>query len=85
MESKLNFEILTIDGEVLEQEIGCPPEQAEAAIKQMLAQYAQVGMLRKQGDRYTLLMANQIARVDVSVPSVIVSSVDEMKKSGIIL
>ena len=85
MENKLKFEIQTIDGGVLEQEIGCPPEQAEAAIKQMLAQYAQVGMLRKVGDQYTLLMANQIARVIVNVPSVIVSSVDEMKKSGIIL
>lgn len=80
MESTLKFVITRITGEVIEQEIKCPPESREAAIERMLAQYAQVGMLKRDGNTYRLLAASQIAEVTVELPTIIIASPDDQPK-----
>jgi hypothetical protein len=81
METKLVFEITKIDGNVETQEIMVDPQDVNAAIQQCLAQYAQVGMLKKEGSKFILLAANQIARVEVSIPSILIARPSEAEKA----
>jgi hypothetical protein len=82
METQLVFKIVKKDGEELEQVINCPPEHAESIVNQMLAQYAQVGMMRKSGNKFLLLCCGEIAYVEVELPSVVIASADEAEKAS---
>jgi hypothetical protein len=77
METNLHFVITKLDGSVVEQDIKCPADAAEAAINQMMGQYSQVGMLKKEGGKFTLLPRNQIALVEVEISPLIVASPSE--------
>ena len=87
METKLTFNLKLTNGETVTQEIGYPgaPEDAPAAINQMFAQYAQIGMVVRVGARFTLTPASQITKVEVDIPSIILSSTEEVKRNGLIL
>ena len=74
METNLHFVITKVDGTTVEQDMKCPADAVDAAINQMMAQYSQVGMLKKEGNRFTLLPRNQIALVEVELSSLVVAS-----------
>lgn len=77
MEINLHFVITKVDRTIIEQDIKCPSDAAESAINQMMAQYSQVGMLKKEGNKYTLLPASQIAFVEVELSPFVVASPSE--------
>ena len=77
METNLHFVITKTDGTTVEQDIKCPTDAADAAVNQMMAQYAAVGMLKKEGSKYTLLPRNQIALVEVEVSSLVIAAPSE--------
>lgn len=74
METNLHFVVTKIDGTIVEQDINCPADAADAAINQMMAQYSQVGMLKKEGNKYTLLPRNQISLVEVELSPLVVAT-----------
>lgn len=74
METSLHFVVTKVDGSQVTQDIKCPADAAEAAINQMMAQYSQLGMLKKEGGKYSLLPSSQIAFVEVEVSSILVAS-----------
>jgi len=74
METSLHFVITKIDNTTVEQDIKCPADAAEAVVNQMMAQYSQVGVLKKEGNKYTLLPCSQIALVEIELPSLVIAS-----------
>jgi hypothetical protein len=77
METSLHFVITTVEGNLLTQDIKCPSDAAEAAVNQMMAQYASVGMLKKEGNKYSLLPSNQISFVEIELSPLVVASPSE--------
>jgi hypothetical protein len=91
MENKLTFVLTKIDGSQVTQELPCPPEQVAQAVRDMFLQYANMGMVKKDGNTFRLLTASQIREVEVEVPSIIIAQPNEAPqppadgKSGIIV
>lgn len=90
METKLKFIITTVTGEKVEQEISVapPPDPSipmEAAImdgiNRMMAQYSQVGMMKREGDKFILLTTHQIAKVEVEKPSILIANPAEAERA----
>lgn len=78
MQSVIKFTISFTDGtqEVQELPLQMPPEQVEGFVMKALFQYAQLGMLKKMEveNRFILVPANQIARVEVDMPKITIAS-----------
>jgi len=53
METNLVFYITKVDGGVVEQQFTIPEDKVEAVIQQLLVQYAQVGVMKKDGNKVT--------------------------------
>ena len=88
MEIKLKFKITFVSGEQTEQDITVPADpsksfegQARALMQTMLAQYAQVGMLRQPAPgHFVLLCPSQIAMVECELPSIVLADASEVPK-----
>ena len=93
MEIKLAFEITLVSGEQTKQELSFPADpskpfdaQAKAWMQQMLAQYAQVGMVRQpEPGTFVLLCPSQIAMVEVTLPSIVIASAGEISTPKVTL
>ena len=46
----------------------------EAVIQQLLVQYAQVGVMKKDGNKVTLTPASQIKLVECDIPSLVIAA-----------
>lgn len=57
----------------------------EQLIMQMLQQYATVGMLKRDGKKFTLVTCGEIANVEVEIPSIVMAGLGEIPKSSPIL
>ena len=91
MEVMVKFKVTALDGTVYDQElpnvmpgsqgrpVEVPPQQIVMAT---FAQYAQVGMMRKEkdSDKYSLLPASQIKWVEAEIPPLLSVSMDDIKK-----
>ena len=88
MEIKLSFRITFTSGEQTVQEVSLPADpaksfeaQAKTYLQAMLAQYAQVGMLRQpEPGTFVLLCPSQIAMVECTLPSILIASEGEVPK-----
>jgi hypothetical protein len=81
METKLTFVITMQDGEVVNQEFTVPPDQMGPMINQGLMQYATVGMLRKEGNKFKLTCPSQLKTVEVEIPAIILANLGDMPKT----
>jgi hypothetical protein len=75
---QLKFVITKTNGEKVEQEVPCIPEKVGECIRDMLLQYANLGMIKKDGDKMILLCASQIAYAEVDIPSVVIAGANEV-------
>lgn len=80
MDVSLHFVITKVDGSQVTQDIKCPQDAAEQAMNQMLAQYSQVGMLKKDGTKYMLLPSSQIALVECELPTIVIAGPSDTAK-----
>jgi hypothetical protein len=88
MEIKLSFKITFVSGEQTVQEVSLPADQtkpfevqAKAYLQAMLAQYAQIGMLRQpEPGTFVLLCPSQIAMVECTLPTILIASEGEVPK-----
>ena len=80
METNLHFIVTKVDGSQVMQDIKCPTDVVEGAMNQMLSQFAQVGMLKKEGAKYTLLPASQIALVECELPTIVIAAPSDTAK-----
>ena len=73
MESNLHFVISTTSGDIT-QDIKVPSDKLDEAINQILAQYSQIGVLKKDvvSATYTLIPASQILLVKCVVQASLV-------------
>jgi len=82
METRLKFVITKKNGEKVEQEIGVPAtlpsEKVQEFIQAVFLQYANIGMVRKDGNKFILLTASQIETVEVEIPTVVIASPGEI-------
>ena len=77
METKVEFILTLVGGEQVRQEMACPDPRVEDFIKIVLAQYVQIGMVKKEGSRYTLIPRGQMARVEAEVPLLSIATGDD--------
>jgi hypothetical protein len=70
MEINIKFIITTVDGKQDVQELPMHPAEVDKGIMSVLIQYAQIGLLKKEGSTFILIPASQIARVEVETPLV---------------
>ena len=80
MHNTLKFVITRTNGEKLEQEIPCIPEKVGECMRDMFLQYANMGMIKKEGDKFILLCASQIAYAEVEIPQVVLASGNDLPK-----
>jgi hypothetical protein len=80
METNLHFVVTKTDGTQVTQDIKCPNDASESALNQMLAQYAQIGMLKKDGTKYTLVPASQISLVECELPTIVLADPSDAAK-----
>jgi hypothetical protein len=71
MEANLQFNITLVDGTRVEQNMGVPPDKIEALIQQVFAQYSQVGVLKKEGNKFSFIPAPQIRLVEIEIPTIL--------------
>jgi hypothetical protein len=79
-EANLHFVITKVDGTQVTQDFNCPSDAVEGVMNQMLAQFSQVGMLKKDGTKYTLLPASQISLVECELPTLVIAGPSETAK-----
>jgi len=79
MEAMLHFIITKVDGTVITQDLGCPPDAAQQILQQAFAQYSQIGVMKKEGNKYTLVPSAQIAFVEVELPTLIIATEADAK------
>lgn len=81
METVLTFTLTLVDGTIEEQKISVPPDKAEAAVMQMLQQFAVGGLLRKDEVESTFhfIPCHQIARVVVDLPKLTLASSTDIR------
>lgn len=84
MEFKLSFELTLIDGTVVNQEYGVPPEAAkvQAMINQLFAMYMQLGYV-KEVDGF--LTVTRVQKIRVAVPSILIAKPEDVPSSKLIL
>lgn len=82
METALHFVITKVDGSQVTQDFKCPPDAAEQIMQQAFAQFSQVGMMKKDGNRFTLLPSSQIALVEIELPTLVLADEGEVKKAA---
>jgi lipoate synthase len=80
MENKLTFVLKRVDGKIETQELPVPPEQVAQAVRDMFLQYANMGMVKKDGNKFRLLTAKMIEEVEVEVPSIVIAQPGEVPK-----
>ena len=80
MDTNLHFVITKVDGSEVIQDIKCPSNAVEAAMNQMFSQFSQVGVLKKDGTKYTLVPSSQIQLVECDVPTIVIAGPSETAK-----
>ena len=88
----LVFHLTRKDGIKLEQKISANSEAdgkteptAEQLVMQMLQQYAAVGMLKRDGNKFILVTCGMIDTVEVEIPSIVVAGLGDIVKSKLAL
>lgn len=88
----LIFHLTLKNGTKMEQKISIPADgdgekvpTPEQLVMQMLQQYAAVGMLKRDKNKFILVTCGMIDTVEVEIPSVVVAGIGEIQKSGLIL
>lgn len=88
----LVFNITLKNGTKLEQKIAADSEAdgktvptAEQLCMQMLQQYATVGMLKRDGNKFILVTAGTIETAEVEIPSIVVAGLNDLVKSKLAL
>ena len=82
METNLHFVITKIDGTTVTQDIQVPSDAVEPAINQMMIQFAQVGVLKKEGTKHILLAASQIALVECEPSALVIATPIDTPKTA---
>jgi hypothetical protein len=83
METNLHFVVTKVDGAQILQDIKCPAESADTAMNQILAQYSQIGLLKKEEEGYyTLLPSSQIAFVECRMSSLVIATPNDTPKAA---
>ena len=77
MNVSLHFVITKVDGSWTSQDIVCPVEEADKTVQAMFIQLAQIGAVNKEGNKWTLVPANQIAMVELELPTIVSATPDE--------
>ncbi len=83
METNLHFVASLVDGGHVTQDFTVPTDKVDAAIPQLLSQYAQVGMLKRDGNKYTLIPHSQIRLIECEIPSLVVATSSDTQKAAV--
>lgn len=88
----LVFHLTLKNGVKMEQKISVPADgdgdkipTPEQLIMQLLGQYASVGMLKRDGNKFILVTCGMIDTVEVEIPSLVVANINEVRRSSLIL
>lgn len=82
---KLDFKLKLKDGTEEHQSIRVELKDEvdpEAVCMRVLSQYATIGMLKKDGNKFILITAGAIERAEVELPSVLLANDAEIKSSN---
>jgi hypothetical protein len=82
METNLHVVLTLVDGEQVTQDILCPPDKAEQVMNQLMVQYSQVGLLKKDGDKYLLYPAHRITLVECELPSLVIATPSDTARAA---
>jgi len=84
MEIPVKFELILVDGTEEEQVLKCgQPDLLEQFVMQAMAQFSQLGMLRKPDSAtYFLIPHAQIARVRATVPAITLASPSDLSQAA---
>lgn len=74
MEAIVRFIVTTVDGKQELQELPFAPNKIVEGIMAAMIQYAQLGVLKQGGNKFTLLPASQIRLVEAEIPLVVGAS-----------
>lgn len=80
MEATLHFVITKVDGSQVNQDLSCPPDATAQLMQQVFGQYSQVGVMKKEGNKFSLIPASQIALVEVELPTLVIAGEGEVKQ-----
>ena len=84
---KLTFYLTLKNGTKMEQTLSIPDGDGknnptpEQIVMQMLQQYAAVGMLKRDGQKFILVTCGEIATVEVEIPSILVANMNEIQRT----
>lgn len=73
METNLHVILTLVDDSQVTQDILCPPETAQNVMNQLMAQYSQVGLLKKDGEKFVLYPSHRIKLVECELPSLVIA------------
>jgi len=79
---KLDFKLTLRDGTKEEQDVTVPADAAESMVVKTLMQYASVGMLKRDGNKFFLVCASEISRAEVEIPSILVANLNEIQANS---
>jgi hypothetical protein len=82
METNLHVILTLVDGEQVTQDILCPADTAQSVMNQLMVQYSQVGLLKKDGDKFMLYPAHRIKLVECELPSLVIASPSETARAA---
>lgn len=80
MEVALHFVITKVDGTQVTQDFKCSSEAAEQIMQQAFAQFSQIGMMKKEGNHFTLLPSSQIKLVEIDLPTLVIADDGDVKQ-----
>jgi hypothetical protein len=88
----LVFHLTLKNGVKMEQKISVPADgdgketpTPEQLVMQMLQQYATVGMLKRDKNKFILVTCGSIDTVECEIPSIVVAGLGEIQKSNLAL
>ena len=82
METNLHVVITLVDDEQVTQDILCPPDKADAIMNQLMVQYSQVGLLKKDGEKFMLYPAHRIKLVECELPSLVIAGPSDAARAA---
>jgi hypothetical protein len=79
---RLEFILKLRNGETTNQIVSAPPEAADALVMKTLMQYATVGMLKRDRNKWILVNHDEISTVEVEIPTIAIANLGEIQQAN---